>query len=129
MDLFPDRIVLEHMRAIYWVLPAVLASGPLFGQNSSGSPEFEVASIKPAEPITAGSGQQVNIGVHIDGAQWRANSFTLKDYIYIAYRLKEFQVVCPDWATTDRWDISAKIPAGLGRDKTPEMLQALLAER
>ena len=117
------------MKRIEWLIPAVLLSGPVFGQSPAPGPEFEVASIKPAEAIVAGSNAKVNIGIHIDGAQWHATSFTLKDYVRIAYRVKDFQVICPDWAGTDRFDISAKLPAGVGRDKTPEMLQALLSER
>jgi uncharacterized protein (TIGR03435 family) len=129
MDLFPASIVVMSMKPMQLFIPAVLVSTTIFAQSPSAQPEFEVASIKAAEPIVAGSNTQVNIGIHIDGAQWHANSFTLKDYIRIAYQVKDFQVICPDWAGTDRFDISAKIPAGMGREKTPQMLQALLGER
>src|SRR5581483_8954428 len=117
------------MRAIPLFQASVLTSVLALAQTGSSQVEFEVASINPSETITAGANKPVNIGIHVDGAQWHANSFTLKDYIYIAYGVKPYQVICPDWAATDRWNISAKVPAGYGRDKTPEMLQALLAER
>ena len=90
-------------------------------------PEFEVASIKPAAPIT--SGQQMNFGVRIDDAQARFTFFSLKDLIQIAYKVKGYQISGPDWASSERFDISATIPAGVKRDQLPEMLQALLAER
>jgi uncharacterized protein (TIGR03435 family) len=114
---------------MYWVVPALLVSVPLFGQSAPDRPEFEVASIKPAEAIIPGATEQVNIGIKVDGAQYHATSFTMADYIRIAYRLKDFQVDCPDWARSDRWNISAKVPAGVPREKTPEMLQVLLEQR
>ncbi len=89
--------------------------------------EFEVASIKPAAPIT--SGQQMNFGVRIDDAQARFTYFSLKDLMQIAYKVKGYQISGPDWAASERFDISATIPAGVKRDQLPEMLQSLLAER
>ncbi len=114
------------MRAIVWVTSAVLASAPLFGQTSD-RPEFEVASIKPSNLLDGQN--RVNIGVHIDGAQFHCNSFSLKDYIRIAYKVKDYQVIGPDWIGSERFDISAKIPAGVPRDKVDEMLQTLLEQR
>src|SRR5271157_4406321 len=115
------------MKTILWVTSAILVFVPLFGQTPPERPEFEVASIKPAPPLT---GPTVNLGVHIDGAQYRVNSFALKDYIRIAYEVKDYQVVGPDWIGAERYDISAKIPAGgASRDKVHEMLQNLLADR
>jgi uncharacterized protein (TIGR03435 family) len=128
MDLFPERIVGENMR-MQWVIPALFASVSLFGQGPPERSEFEVASIKPSAPLDAANGRPVNIGIRIDGAQYHSNSFSLKDYIRIAHRVKDYQVICPDWVASERFDISAKIPAGAPRDKTPEMLRALLEDR
>jgi uncharacterized protein (TIGR03435 family) len=95
-----------------------------FGQTPAAKPEFEVASIKPSPPLGPG----VQVGVHIDGALVRCTSFSLRDYIIMAYDVKIFQVVGPDWVSSERFDISAKVPGG-GRDKIREMVQALLADR
>jgi uncharacterized protein (TIGR03435 family) len=43
--------------------------------------------------------------------------------------LKHFQVETPEWMASQRFDITAKLPDGTGRDQVPEMLQTLLTER
>jgi len=90
--------------------------------------EFEVASVKSAEPIVAGT-TQVDIGMHIDGAQVRFTSLALRDLLRMAYRVKTYQVEGPEWIVSDRYDISAKLPDGAKRDQVPDMLQNLLRER
>ena len=117
------------MKAIPWITPAILVCASLFAQPSVPKPEFEVASITPSGEIVAGSPQQVNIGIKIDGAQFHSTSFALKDYIRIAWRVKDYQVEGPDWIASERFNISAKIPAGASRDTVPEMLQSLLEQR
>ena len=88
--------------------------------------EFEVASVK-ASPASADP--SVQVGVHVDGSQIHMNRFALKDLIRIAYRVKLFQVSGPEWMAGERFDIDAKLPAGIVRDQVPEMLQSLLADR
>lgn len=88
--------------------------------------EFEVASVKPSPelPMT-----EVHIGIHMDGAQFSANFYALKDYIRMAYRVKQYQVEGPEWINSERYDITAKMPEGSTRDQIPDMLQALLESR
>jgi uncharacterized protein (TIGR03435 family) len=93
-----------------------------FGQTRL---EFEVASIRPA----AQQIQQMNIGLHVDGAQVRGTSLPLRDYIVLAYRLKPSQVTGPDWITSQRFDIAAKLPDGASQDQFRDMLQTLLTDR
>jgi uncharacterized protein (TIGR03435 family) len=90
-------------------------------------PEFEVASIKPSADMIAGG--QFKIGLHIDGAQVRCSYLSLKDYIIMAYKLKNYQFSGPDWMATERFDISAKLPEGATRDQVGVMLQSLLEDR
>jgi len=116
------------MKRIRTLIPAGLVIGAAFAQSPPARLEFEVMSVKPAASITAGA-QQVNIGMHIDGAQVHLVSFSLKDYVRIAYRVKSYQVVGPDWTDTARFDIDAKLPAGSTKDQVPDMLQSLLADR
>jgi uncharacterized protein (TIGR03435 family) len=112
------------MKAIRRVVLCVLASGAVFGQTSPARPEFEVASIKPsAAPVG-----QVNVGVQIDGAQVHFSYLSLKDYIRMAYRVKEYQVVGPDWLS-ERFEIAAKLPADAKREQVADMMQALLVDR
>ena len=117
------------MKTISWVAPVVLVCASVFAQSSAPKPQFEVASINPAGEIVAGSPRQVNIGIRLDGAQFHSTSFSLKDYVRIAWRVKDYQVEGPDFISSERFDISAKIPAGASRDSVPDMLQSLLEQR
>jgi len=65
----------------------------------------------------------------VDGAMVDMGFSSLADLIRIAYKVKAYQVVGPDWMTQQRFEMQAKIPEGVSEDKVPEMLQALLAER
>jgi uncharacterized protein (TIGR03435 family) len=105
---------------------AALGAAAVFGQAKPGRPEFEVASIKPSPAQISNTAA---VGVHVDGAQLRCNYLALKDYIGVAYKVKPTQITGPDWVSTDRFDIAAKIPDGVKRDQVPEMLQALLEDR
>ena len=111
----------------------VAVAGFVWAQAPSPAPTalaFEVATIKPARPITeqAMSGK-MHIGEKIDGARVDYGAMTLADLITIAYKVKSFQVSGPDWLKTERYDILAKLPEGATKDQVPQMLQALLADR
>jgi uncharacterized protein (TIGR03435 family) len=54
---------------------------------------------------------------------------SIVDLIGIAYKVKPHQISGPDWLAVDRFDIVAKIPEGVDKEKVPEMMQALLADR
>jgi uncharacterized protein (TIGR03435 family) len=107
---------------------AVLASCGLFGQPAS-PPAFEVASIRPAAPLTAEARRSGRIGVKVDGSRADFVRVSLADLIARAYRVRSFQVSGPDWMKSAMFDILAKMPEGASPDQVPEMLQALLAER
>jgi uncharacterized protein (TIGR03435 family) len=114
------------MRKIAGMILAVLAPVGVFGQTAPRA-EFEVASIRPAAPLVAGS--QVNVGVHVDGALVNCVALSLRDYIVAAYQVKFYQIQGPEWMAGDRFDISGKLPAGATRSQVPEMLQSLIADR
>jgi uncharacterized protein (TIGR03435 family) len=99
---------------------------PILLACSSHAQQFEVASIRPS---VQESGGQVNVGVHIDGAQVRVVSLSLRDYLAIAYRTKGNMISGPDWTGSERFNISATLPAGSNAAQLPEMFQALLADR
>src|SRR5215467_2426113 len=100
----------------------IFASTLVLGQKRL---EFEVASVRPAAQQIQG----MNIGLHIDGAQVRGTSLALRDYIVLAYQLKPNQISGPDWMSSQRFDIAAKLPDGATQDQFREMLQALLTDR
>ena len=103
----------------------LFAAAAAFAQNAP-PPEFEVATIRPSAPSAP---ESANVGVRIDGAQVRWESRTFRDYITSGYRVKLYQVSGPDWISSDRFDIAARLPAGSTASQIPEMLRGLLAER
>ena len=107
------------------ILLATICAGFVFAQ-APANPKFEVASIRPSQPMGT---ERVDIGVHVDGAQLRYVAIPMRDYIARAYRMKLYQVTGPDWLTTERFDLNAKLPEGSTPDQIPEMLQSLLEER
>jgi uncharacterized protein (TIGR03435 family) len=114
------------MNPIRYVLLTAFASLAAFSQTPAAQPEFEVASVKAS---TQSAMQQLNLGVHIDGAMVTYTAATLRDYIRWAYNVKQNQISGPDWIASDRFDVVAKLPSGATRDQVPAMLQALLADR
>jgi uncharacterized protein (TIGR03435 family) len=115
---------MSDMKAISRLIPALLVSLAAFAQ--SPPPEFEVASVKPSAPLGADS---LAVGIHIDGAEVRCTSLSLKDYLALAYNLKNYQISGPEWLASERYDIAAKLPAGAAREQIRDMVQALLLDR
>src|SRR5947208_733405 len=86
---------------------------------------FEVASIRPAAPLTDA---RIAQSLRNDPAQVSYVYASLRSLIARAYKIKEYQVVGPDWLQTQRFDVLAKLPQGAAKDQVPQMLQALLAD-
>jgi len=105
------------------LLAGILAAATLLGQ---ARPEFEVASIHPTSPSQDG---QFSVGVHIDGAMVVIHSYSLRDYIQDAYRVRDYQISGPDWLDSVKFDVSAKFPDGASRNQLPEMMKSLLEDR
>jgi len=53
----------------------------------------------------------------------------LRELIPLAYDIRPFQLVGPDWLGAQRFDIVATLSAGATQEQVPHMLQALLTER
>ena len=104
-----------------------LALLPLAAQAQSPKIEYEVASVKPFS--VAQTDGPVTLGARIDGAQVRLVGMTMRDLLAMSYRIKVYQINGPEWMTSERYDINAKLPAGVSPEKMPEMTQALLNER
>lgn len=101
----------------------LMASTGLFAQSL----QFEVASLRPSD--ARGQEQSVQVGLRMDGSQAHIARFTLKEYVAMAYRVRSPQVSGPEWISTDRFDLNAKLPSGATANDVPEMLQSLLVER
>src|SRR6185369_147896 len=87
--------------------------------------QFEVASVRPV----SGDIDTMNVGVRIDGAMVVCKSLAMRDYLRMAFQVKEYQIAGPEWMGSTRYDINAKIPDGASRSELPAMLQALFADR
>ncbi len=110
------------------VITAIAAFLPVLSvaQTKPQRLEYEVASIRPAPPIDA----SVKIGMHTDGSQVRFDYLSLRDCMRIAFAMKDFQIVGPDWVSADRFNITAKLPEGsFNEDQRREMLKNLLIDR
>ncbi len=99
-------------------------------------PSFEVATIKPAQPMDPAkmvaalqSGGKMPMGAHIDARRAEYLYLDLKTLMTYAYGVKPYQISGPDWMSTARFDIVAKMPDGSTKDDAPQMLQSLLEER
>ena len=102
----------------------VLTAAQAFSQPAT--PQFEVASVKVAPPLTGG---QILMRRGSDPGRLDWTNVTLRACISAAYRVKEYQISGPDWLTSERYNLVAKIPDGASPNVIPEMLQALLADR
>jgi uncharacterized protein (TIGR03435 family) len=113
------------MRAATALALTLLAAPAVFSQAPAPRAEFEVASVKPSEPLTNG---RVSVGVHIDGAMVRCTYLSLLNYLNMAYDVKDYQVIGPDWLGSEHFDINAKRPAGVDGDKALRGMMASLLE-
>jgi len=109
----------------------VLIPALAFAQATPARLSFEVASIKPAEPITPAMVQsgKLHVGLNADASRVDIGYLSLAELIPVAYKVKGYQVSGPDWMAVNRFDILAKYPEGATKEQMPEMLQSLLEER
>ena len=97
--------------------------------------EFEVATIRPSNLRTNADGRELvpivkgGLGTS-DPGQISYTGTWLPWLFMTAYGLKDSQqLLTPDWLRSERFDITAKIPAGTTPEQFNIMLQNLLLER
>jgi len=112
---------------------AVLTATAAFAQTK---PAFEVATIKPAPPMDQAkvlaamqASGKMPFGATIDSNRAEYLYLDLKSLLTYAYGVKPYQITGPDWMSTERFDIVAKLPEGSTKGDAPKMLQTLLEER
>ena len=104
---------------------------PLLQIQDPPRQSFEVASVKPNK-----SGETTSFLTPRPGGNFAVGNMTLRGLIMFAYGIQGFQLVgAPDWAATERFDITAKAaadvpPTPMGQT-SPEalMLRSLLEDR
>ena len=107
-------------------LCVALLSGAAFGQSTE---RFEAADVHVSPH------SDNNFNLFMRGPQTRAGRYeirtaTMVDLIGTAYGVDGDKVYGgPNWLEMDRYDVTAKLPAGSTPDSQKTMLQALLAER
>ncbi len=115
-----------------WICLVLTAMGA-FAQTK---PSFEVATIKPAQPVDQAkfvaalqNGGRMPIGARIYSHRAEYLNMDLKGLLMYAYGVKLYQITGPDWRATTRFDIVAKMPEGSTNEDAPKMLQSLLEDR
>lgn len=120
---------------------AIVCAASLFSQTPTGPPAFEVASVKPANPV--GGRMEINGFYTYPGGRIVCHGCTLEYLLENAYDVQQFQLSGgPGWMSSDRFEIEARPPATAksvssnpGSPKAApnaeqrEMLQTLLADR
>jgi uncharacterized protein (TIGR03435 family) len=99
-------------------------------------PAFEVATIKPSPQMDPAklvaamqAGGKMPIGASVASGRAEYLYLDLKSLLTYAYGVKPYQITGPDWMTTVRFDIVAKMPEGSKKEDAPKMLQTLLEDR
>jgi uncharacterized protein (TIGR03435 family) len=86
--------------------------------------QFEVASIKPADPNAPGSSKTYSTGRLV------LRNYTVKACMKLAYHLNDNQLPGgPKGFDSEGYDIFAKAPAGIKDEQLLQMVQALLVDR
>ena len=123
----PEPLPLNLKRATAttaWAIPE--PPPPPKPMAADATPEFEVATIKPATPDRPGKGFMVR------GRQFSTLNTSLGDLITFAYGIHAKQIIgAPAWVDTEKFDLAAQ-PNGEGQPNDKQwkaMIQKLLADR
>ncbi len=118
------------VRAYLWcalVLSPICGGGRARAQPPAIALSFEVATIKRVDPTH--SFDPMHHGAHLTSSGVSYWSVPLWLLIAYAYGIRQEQIVSPDWANIDRFDVEAKFPKGAHKEDAPRMLQGLLEDR
>jgi uncharacterized protein (TIGR03435 family) len=113
-------------KLIPWTLYAVACAAVL---AQSPQPAFEAASVKPMLPDVRTRSRMAGGPDTSDPGQITYTNVTLASVLLGAYDIKNYQLTGPDWLSSRRYEIIAKIPPGTAKERFRVMLQNLLAER
>jgi uncharacterized protein (TIGR03435 family) len=117
------------MSRLAWLLTSISAA-PLAAFTMQapppGSAQFDVVSIKPN---TSGPGTGGGMRTLPDGSFIMSNQ-PIRSIILSASPVPVREAAgLPDWVNTERYDITAKAPAGSTRQQQPEMMRNMMIDR
>lgn len=115
---------MNHPRLTVLIASLLLAPWCVAQAPSSNGPEFEVASVKPADPQVRGRCPGVLVG-----SRFSCTGVPLEPLVRLAYGVSADLFKGLPGMDRDRYDIDAKAPAGVGNDQLNLMLQNLLTQR
>jgi uncharacterized protein (TIGR03435 family) len=106
-------------------------------QTARAQQEFEVASVRPSPPP---DGRGMTVGCRggpgsDDPGMVSCANVSLTMLVTMAYNLGIHELIAPDWMTAPDWttgqkfDITARVPAGATKAQLAEMWQRLLMDR
>ena len=128
---------MKSIRFAYFI-PVIISLGfcVSLAAQTEELPSFEVASIKEAPPlqtlvmeIQSGKRGIDSLKATVNDARVDIGYIPLNNLIMMAFKMKEYQIVGPDWMPTQAFTIRATIPEGGSKEQVPEMMQSLLKER
>jgi uncharacterized protein (TIGR03435 family) len=93
------------MRNLLLCVLVAAMGGALLGQ------EFEAVSVRP------NNSGRFDSHSHSDQGLLTATNLTLRSLISTAFGIADYQLEGPDWLATERFDISAKFPEALPKDR------------
>lgn len=102
----------------------VLICCAVVAQQQAKKPTFEVAMVRMIDPNSS-----ILVGMSADPSLVSYRNLTLRDAIRGAYMVRDFQIVGPEWMSTVRFQVDARMPAGATSEQAPLMFQSLLEER
>jgi uncharacterized protein (TIGR03435 family) len=120
----------QPLLAVLWLGSSLLAASAQTPQNT---PEFEVASVKPAPAGNVPLGMprviREKIGFNEHPGRIDYHGVSLLMLLARAYNMKSDQISGPAWLDTENYTIAAKLPPDTSADQLRLMLQKLLTER
>jgi uncharacterized protein (TIGR03435 family) len=113
--------------AVKSLLFVALATGLVRAQSE---PAFEVASVKPAAPLTQGR-KFIPLagGPGTKSPERFAGMANMKSLLIWAYGVRGYQITGPAWMETDLYELNARVAPGTTKEQFELMVQNLLTER
>ncbi len=121
------------LRAVFGL--SIIAVAVATGQRTDPSTTFEVASVKTWERPTPEPGRTITFGGIRGGpgtpdpGQITGTGVTIKALVMWAYDVRPYQVQCPGWMDSERYEVMAKVAQATTKAQARIMMQNLLAER